>query len=1290
MPRTLPHFLALAMALAPLFEQAASGQSSPDTAAESSPLQPTSDLEAAAISVEITVEGSGPVAGLGVVLQPAAFQPPIDGAALVRLAAVQLEIPQGSPPARVGAIAGVRRLHLGYRDAKRNQRRRGTVLRYDDASQIAIIQFNDIFPYRLDGSVPVGGTNVAAALNLPGDAAALRRASTSGTELQFADAAPETSPCICLDDRGSLAGFGVRQGDGGWRYSSFSLPAIDTSPPGFTPNFDPAAPTKPGLIHEYDVPVALPGTLSDPLSGVAAFHVLYQDARQGSTATTTAGAWRKSHAPLPAEKSSQARYADGAMQFHLPNLGTQPSSNQRQLEVQLIGRDQRDDIVYASPVFGAVVERKGAATYVRLLGLPQSTSAAAAPLAAAGAPATPGPAAGPMELTSEVPLNHGVPALGGTDVLFRATGAPHWKRLSLKHRQWVKFPETLDLSKLELAGNRDALFALNRETGEIQKFNPATLEKQKSHVLPGGKEYLAISAGAASATAPIAVITSKGILAVSPDTLEPLGTGVVGTSSMIGWNPGMMSQSSGDGFSVYLSSVSRFSNTTDEARFTYQGPTLGFVADVSRPSDLVACSSSLIRWKREPARFQLPDAPQEVEPAPAKEPNRPGWAVPFTTAPLYLTVRADPRASSGAETTYTAYLGSYYSTEPLFSFPMPEAVQLRQKSYRIFLEPASFTLAVWSHETGVTLRTLDPQSLKVITPLLLNAPEPVAKAGMTYSFTPQVLGPAGWKLSAAGNPGGPKVDDQGNLRWVAAGTPGQTSGILKLHLTPAPGTANAPASSGGIDMRFPLLVEGAEASKAPVTAITAAFSVPDALNLIQRSASGTRPAVPLVPIESRIVRSEKRILDVLPGLNAYVLVRLEDQSFELRSPEDGKVLGNYAPPKTLLVLPAGDCLFTFDSINQTIQRVELPSMNVTKTAPLPGGGSLLGLGAGRTPEGPVSVVTSRVSLQAGVPTGAPMPPNTLSLLDRQTLAPGAWATFSPPPRVATKPGIHDPLRSLLETGASVFEISQGRLPPVIPTSRDGRILYLASGQIITSPGLTTGIPAETSGVQSIRPGWRTLAAPLGDRISHDSKLHVGKTAVRTPFSDCEFSPCGLYYAQQAPGDKSAEITLFSSDGMRPLFHITNIDTYRLPDGVTGNLARRVVPMGDKNLIIAIHRMGYDMQFIKLDMPAAYQQTNPQSAIVTSRISPFVAEGRTMQYQLTTNNPGAVSGFKLRQPVAGATLTREGFFTYKAPGQLKEPLALQIVVEVLLQSGSAVEHEFPIWVVPLPQPLKKGI
>lgn len=491
-------------------------------------------------------------------------------------------------------------------------------------------------------------------------------------------------------------------------------------------------------------------------------------------------------------------------------------------------------------------------------------------------------------------------------------------------------------------------------------------------------------------------------------------------------------------------------------------------------------------------------------------------------------------------------------------------------------------------------------------------------------------------------------------------------------------------------MSFPLLVEGAEASKAPVTAITATLSVPDALNLIQKSASGARPAVPLVPIESRIVRSEKRILDVLPGLNAYVLVRLEDQSYELRSPEDGKVLGNYMPPKTLLVLPAGDCLFTFDSINQTIQRVELPSMNVTKTVPLPGGGSLLGLGAGRTPEGPVSVVASRVSLKAGVPTGTPMPPNTLSLLDRQTLAPGSWASFSPPPRIPPKPGIDDRPRSLLETGASVFDISQGRLPPVIPTSRDGRILYLASGQIITSPGLTTGVPAETSGVQSIRPGWRTLAAPLGDRISHDGKLHVGKTAIQIPASDCEFSPCGLYYARQAPEDKSAEITLFSSDGMRPLFHITNIDTYRLPDGVTGNLARRVVPMGDKNLIIAIHRMGYDMQFIKLDVPAAYQQTNPQSAIVTSRISPFVAEGRTMQYQLTTNNPGVVSGFKLRQPVAGANLTREGLFTYKAPGQLKEPLALQIVVDVMLQSGSAVEHEFPIWVVPLPQPLKKGI
>ena len=144
----------------------------------------------------------------------------------------------------------------------------------------------------------------------------------------------------------------------------------------------------------------------------------------------------------------------------------------------------------------------------------------------------------------------------------------------------------------------------------------------------------------------------------------------------------------------------------------------------------------------------------------------------------------------------------------------------------------------------------------------------------------------------------------------------------------------------------------------------------------------------------------------------------------------------------------------------------------------------------------------------------------------------------------------------------------------------------------------------------------------------------------------------------------------------------NVGVLRLNEGYYDRVGATFRPFGDRNLMVVRNNQGSVVQFIECDVPAVLRRAAPDTVMVTSHVVPFVAQGRTLEYKVTVNNPDAVATMRLRDSVAGAAITGGGIFTYRSPNIMKEAMALQILVEIVLKNGTVIPHEFPLNVIPV--------
>jgi hypothetical protein len=208
--------------------------------------------------------------------------------------------------------------------------------------------------------------------------------------------------------------------------------------------------------------------------------------------------------------------------------------------------------------------------------------------------------------------------------------------------------------------------------------------------------------------------------------------------------------------------------------------------------------------------------------------------------------------------------------------------------------------------------------------------------------------------------------------------------------------------------------------------------------------------------------------------------------------------------------------------------------------------------------------------------------------------------------------------------------------------------------------------------------------PTADRLFLEGQMYLSADLPAIKICDgrsAALSRCGNYVAWlKIENDGRKQIRLSSANDGRPLLGLAGVELLKLHDGEEQYQRQVLMPRGDKNLLTVLSRGGLLLQGIDLDLAATFLALEPQSAYVTSHPFPIVAEGRTLDYQVTVSNPAAVSRYELRDRTPGAIITPQGHLSYRAPSQLKQSQQETIAIVIHFKSGEVALHQVPVYVI----------
>ncbi len=879
------------------------------------------------------------------------------------------------------------------------------------------------------------------------------------------------------------------------------------------------------------------------------------------------------------------------------------------------------------------------------------------------------------EVTTESRILYGQAIGAGREVLFKLERAPYWQRLSLAEGTWLPLPSG-DLTGCHLAGNKDAIFVLNPALREILRYNSTTLALEKMARLPdNGMTYHGLAAGCLTDDAPLAVMSDHGAVPCDPKELTldfyPVQHSYISSPLEAAFDY----QASGDGTRVYCrpSGPPGRSRIPDTLRYVYHGPLSGFVREHANENDKHPTVSASCSF-----------SPNEgiLYPGSGRRPHKnlvnhfgDTSLVSLVSSPnLCVITRGDARTTPAVPAQCTFY--SYYSETPWATVEVPEAgdVKFTDGSIyagRLWLDPASLTLAVWHLDQKLTLHTLEKSAVpQTQTPVLLNYPDCYVPRGAAFHFKAQVLGAAAAQLSATETPADFTVGADGSMDWQAPQLAAQAEAVLRVKL------AGGEAAS---EFQIALQLGGEQPVVAVSPTVVEAVKLENNTRLppakkggyakglsdedkIENEKEAFASALKIgfaVPLKSRLYRSDTPIETVLPGLDDYLALQMKDKSLALFSVREWKVAGSQMLGDTSIPFMGGDAVYLYDTLTRLLTRHALPGFALTHRYQVPGNARLVGLAVGETASGPLTLALEEMNR------------GSLLVLDKQTLTATKWAPYAPP---ADSFSATQLLAEMLRKESTVQ----------IPASSDGRLVLLPGGVLMISAALTT----DFSYARSVQLWHEGSTAPKIDGLfSAGRGFFRGYPHINVPMDDKGnvLSHCGSYYTSSKTVDHGTKINFFATDDARLLLRLDCVEVLDFPDAqVEGSdRHRQVVPMGEKNLVTVISRGGNMLQVIALDMAAVSRVIHPGSAHVTSHPNPIVLEGRTLEYQLALNNPAGVSSYQLIGEIPGASINNLGHFTFRAPPKLEKPMQLNIVIQLHLKSGLTALHKFPLYVLPLP-------
>ncbi|WP_395739921.1 hypothetical protein [Prosthecobacter sp.] len=1268
----------------------------------------TPELESSVVTVRVVVPGRMMREHSGVMLRADAFTPPVPLESKLRYATAVLPEFDEAVLRGEGRRLFVLRQKVDQFNKVFVMSRLAKLASFDAASHVAVLQFPDDFPYRLEeGGVEAASADAAGRAMAEKETVWLLQGMVNQDQEKQTAALPvgvEKSGLSAVMDvsllRAEMTAEGLRLAEGqkparepfSNSQSRTNVSAVlagdgrllGFARPGTKPDvrlFEKVAlPDVMGRQMRYEIVsvetleadghskslgfyhVRVKGRLHDPLGDFRSVKAVVRNLARAEDFTPAADL--KANQPAMEHDGGNPPHVsmkeDGSCDLYLQMpQGAEISYQVLQLELMR----PEYEVVFRTAPFLVVTKRRGAGLYHTVAGAPGAAGAGTG--AGAVPPEAGGGQPGVMELTTESPIALGVPICEGREVLIKLKGAPYWKRLSLGERKWLPLPVPQEeLSYCMLAGNKDALFVLDPGRGELRRYHAGTLALEKTAHLPDGISYHSVAAGCLTDDGPLAVSGDRGVLACDPRELTAYMIGNLAGAHDLKLPVTMFFRSSGDGRAVWGRSPDE--HTLGAANYCYEGVMNGF--------GKVAVG------------FHQPRAGAEATVARAvswgKSMGGDSTDTPLTTTAGHYVVE---RAQSGRDGVKTVHprcsFYSMYADAPWAVLDLPEAADVPLGEWgtfgeRLWLDPVSLTFALWHAEKTITLHTLDRAALpQPPEPVLLNYPDCHVCRADGFHFKPLVLGGSG-AVTVTDAPPGLTVGADGTLDWLP---PEEMEGMSTVFFLRLGGST----TGQGTQIQMELSVAG----RPPAVAVPVKLDV-KAAEVAAAAAGNARSSTPVMQLKSHFYNSDRPIMEVLPGLTDYLGLMLKDRTLQLLSVKDWKVAGSLALPATTAAFPAGDVVFTYNTITRELLRHSLPDFAVTHRLTVPAGSGLRGLAVGDRPQGPLTLVLSsmvKILTPKGQVAGERVEERA-QILDKETLDPARWAQHKPRT---------DPKRiDILTRPPTVVHVPFGeKLPLSVPCSADGRLVSFPEGLLMISPGLTVDYlyPNRVFNY-SFNPG-PPAATPTADRlyVSGEMRLGGGRTGVRfgtdTP---CTLSRCGNYVARvKGELDSRLQIRLKSADDGRDLLTVAGVEILKLYDGEEDYQRKVLSAQGDKNLLAVLSKGGFNLQAIELDVAAAVKITDPQAAFVTSHPFPIVAEGRTLDYDVTVSNPAAVTKYELRDPPQGALITPLGHVSYRAPTTLKESKEELISVVIHYKTGDVTLHQIPVYVIAVGAMTKGG-
>ena len=875
---------------------------------------------------------------------------------------------------------------------------------------------------------------------------------------------------------------------------------------------------------------------------------------------------------------------------------------------------------------------------------------------------------------------------GGREVLMQFGSAPFWKRFSFTSNDWEPMPPG-NLSSADVAGNLHAIYILDRGAAEVRKYALADLALMASVKLPTGKEFLAILAGSNSAAAPIHVLVKDEVISLDPDTLQRRALFVPG-GRFHGWvnfdtARASRFQIAGDGLSI-TQSLDRFGVT----ELTYTGDAIGmhyqfFDCTENWGSARGSGVSGAFGVVSDGGFFTMASVDGKPVLSKSPAPNNPVKRQLTVSSPVAFRLIAESDRAV-PPTLASVECESYFDTPPFSVVGTPELTRKSadgiplEKFRHLAFDPYSRRMGIVSADQKswvVHQVVADPESKR---PVLLNWPDTSLVRGGEFRFKPEILKGKIFSAELIGNkePTPVKIEG-GTVSFQIARDELASFFLLTLKIPDAAG--------GELSCPIPLHVFG------PQLPLVASPAVP-ADDMDSFGAGFKTLASPKQDwrvLQTGVHSFRDPVKEVAGVVAGHLVLISEANRVDFLSLQTGRVAGFFPASATASYCVGAEALFEYDSANRTLSRIGVPDGRRQQSMTMPGKLRLNAIALGADRSSPLTLILDEIQAQAPEQFGdttftATRFDRSIVILDSSSLRGGAWAQ----PKL------------LAESGDRAFEGNpyhfgiRSEKPVRLPASYDG--LFISLPQVFIALGeqhsVAARYPDERTELGAMSQGAKPPRGSLSGMIVSNGMGAtftggIGDKSGNTEGGTLDVSPCGRYRLVRAnvQNGQGWVIEARTVQNNRAVFRTGRIalarQQFEHAEGSTKFDVSMLTPAGPMVILAA---GGKSLQVVDFDIPKIARQLLPAEFHVTSQAAPCVMEGGSLDYQIQTNNPDAVAGFKLRAETEGATLTSGGLLHFNAPKQVAAPTKVNFSVEIAGKDGNTVLHEFPVFVIPFPK------